>query len=286
MQNLHEAEHYYTPWLYDLAFLEQYFLKRKGLNSGYVVDIPIKDGYLSDIVPFPEILPTLIFTLSYLEKGLKFIALITTDNDYQIVFNKKHDLPEIFKLLPEVYKNNFCNFTKKEKLQFNKLLKIKYTKLRYLETHDKFNIKIDILENIIIKFKNEIIRLRNDYIYDNEAKRNDFINIQKLKSSIEISFRGKTSKIKNFEKSIFERKIKQSPKEEIQSLKELGFIKFDKYSANEISFIKKCYNLIEDQYLLKKDIKLRDSIKLIKLMNRDSFGFNNLLVTIKGRDSK
>src|SRR5712691_910857 len=101
MSNKIDAEEFYIPWQYNHAILEKH-LSDRSFRLSYSVRIPYADGsdmYVDDI-PSPDLVFFLTYTHSYLEKGLKYLCLISDPQaSYSHVAGYHHALQRAWKHL-------------------------------------------------------------------------------------------------------------------------------------------------------------------------------------------
>src|SRR5262245_14347977 len=102
--HLIEAERFYIPWLYDLAVLQTHFVDKESLtlHPSYVIPIWQADGSdaFSESIPTPELLLFVMYTHSFLEKGLKYLCVISDrDASYSQVESFRHRIEKAWRQL-------------------------------------------------------------------------------------------------------------------------------------------------------------------------------------------
>jgi hypothetical protein len=165
-----DAEQFYIPWLYDLAVLEKH-LSGPSFRLSYSVTIPYadrSDKYV-DSIPSPDLVFFLTYTHSYLEKGLKYLCLISDQQtSYSQVAGYRHDLQKTWQQLQRVPAGASLEKILRDSTLwdlFNALLTLNHPGLRYLHVEKRVTVDIGRLPNLVNTFKEFLLLLRRDVVF-------------------------------------------------------------------------------------------------------------------------
>ncbi|PJZ28385.1 hypothetical protein [Leptospira kmetyi] len=280
IESIIESDKIYLPWLIDLAYLEENFIEKKNLSLGYTLRIPSTDftEHYLESVPYPQLITTLVITISYLEKGLKYLLLICSAGEtYDSITNYNHHLRKIYDKLILVFPDFGKNFTPKVKGLFLKLTNMNYTTLRYLHKDSSIKVSLKVLKDLIISFKLEVILFRRDNLYLNEVIHKEMQNnhsgdVIKISWGV-LKVPPKKISIWSFKKIISGKSLLHLTQDEKGNT-----INADdrRLSDEERSFIEESYELQENsEYILKSNLGLRTIIRLSKLLQKVDFTFAN-----------
>ena len=177
-----DAEQFYIPWLYDLAVLEKH-LSDPSFRLSYIVRIPYADGsdMYRDEIPSPDLVFFLTYTHSYLEKGLKYLSLISDpDTSYSHVAGYRHDLQKAWQHLQRTPVAASLEKTLRDSTLwdlFNALLTLNHPGLRYLHVEKEITVNLGRLPSLVSTFKEFLLLLRRDVVFS------DPVVLSQLKAS-------------------------------------------------------------------------------------------------------
>jgi len=164
-----EAERFYIPWLYDLAILEKHLLRGSSFRPWCSVTIPYADGsdaYV-DTIPNPDLVFLLIYSHSYLEKGLKYLCLIhdsgssyaaVTSHNLQKAWQHFRQAPASASLEQDLRNNKLWDL-------FTVLLDLNHPGLRYLDVEKRLAVDIRTLASLVRAFREFLLLRRRDVVF-------------------------------------------------------------------------------------------------------------------------
>ncbi|TGK92230.1 hypothetical protein [Leptospira bourretii] len=272
MKKLIESEVFYIPWLIDLAYLEENLIERKKYKLNFQVDIP--NSNFHDSIPYPQLITNLVITVSFIEKGLKYLLLsISETEDLNSIKKKKHNLSTIYESLIANRPDFKFNFKPKSRKLFHNLLKLNYTNLRYLENSESISYNESVLKDIVLSIKNEILTFRLNNIYQNKEVNHELS--RKITKNIKIHFpirKYPPQKVNIFDfNNIVDGKnyIRVNPNIKGQFV----HLEDNRLKEDEMNFIVQSYYLENEHYILKEKISIRSIIKLYKLFQKINYSF-------------
>lgn len=277
LKNILESEQIYIPWLIDLSYLNENVVERKSRKMGFELSLP--NTSIHDSVPYPQLVTNLVITISYLEKGLKYLLLAQSEEEtyHSISKNRRfqHNLKNIYDQLILIMPTFISNFKPKSKKLFYDLLKTNYTNLRYLHIKESITINEKTLIDVIISFKNTVLNFREKNIYSNE---NFFSAIKENKHNQIlinypiIKFPPKSISIHRFNNIISGKNNHQVIPSQDGTIRFANDIRL---SVDERDFINSCYKQESDTYQLHTGLSIRSLIRLFKLFQKIRYSFAN-----------
>jgi hypothetical protein len=137
-----------------------------------MVKIPYADqsgAYSSDYVPNPDVVFFLTYTHSYLEKGLKYLCLISDPaRSYSQVADYRHNLQKMWQQLQQVpVAASLEKILRDQTLWdlFNALLSLNHPGLRYLDVKKSLTVDLRSLSRLVTTFKEFLLLQRRDVVF-------------------------------------------------------------------------------------------------------------------------
>jgi len=176
--DLIETEDLFIAAMYDYAFLDRHLLSGATHRLNFVIEFPIfsDQGHrietIKDTFVLPDLVHTLLVTVSFLEKAMKYaIVLLDPSQTSATILNFGHNLKQISIALVNLDKD-FANELHSTGLQniFDELIKIDYTTLRYMhKPNPEFEIDTILLIQLNKVIYNYLRRLKYASCYSNKT---------------------------------------------------------------------------------------------------------------------
>jgi hypothetical protein len=156
----------------------------------YGVTIPYadrSDAYL-DSFPNPDLVFFLTYTHSYLEKGLKYLCLISDPAaSYSQVEHYRHDLQKSWRHLERIHVSASLEKILRDRslwALFIALSSVSHPGLRYLHVEKTLTVDVRQLSNLVTCFKDFLLLRRRDVVYADPVV---FAQLKALSTCIEAS---------------------------------------------------------------------------------------------------